>query len=92
MQNYTGGDVLVPPNEVARLLGVCDETLRLWRRDGKFITPVDLPGRPRWRLSDVLELKASRNASKRSAEPAPAEDAYLDGGDIAQVAKWGLMA
>jgi hypothetical protein len=91
MREYAGGDVLVPPNEVARLLGVCDETLRLWRRGGKFIDPVDLPGRPRWRLSDVLALKEGRDASKRSAEPAQAEDAYLDGGDIAEVAKWGLI-
>lgn len=93
MREYAGGDVLIPPNEVARLLGVCDETLRLWRRDGKFIDPVDLPGRPRWRLCDVLELKASRNASKRSAETAEQapEDAYLDGGDIAQIAKWGVI-
>ncbi len=91
MKEYAGGDVLVPPNEVARLLGVCDETLRLWRRDNKFIAPVNLPGRPRWRLSDVLALKESRDASKRSADPAPPET-YLDGGDIAQVAQWGLMA
>jgi predicted DNA-binding transcriptional regulator AlpA len=93
MQEYAGG-VLIPPNEVARLLGVSGETLRLWRRDGKFIDPVDLPRRPRWRLSDVLELKASRNASKRSAEPAdpaPAEP-FLDGGDIAQIAKWGVLS
>jgi hypothetical protein len=91
MKEYAGGDVLVPPNEVARLFNVCDETLRLWRRDGKFIEPVNLPGRPRWRLSDVLALKESRDTSKRSADQAPAET-YLDGGDIAQVAKWGLMA
>lgn len=90
MKEYAGGDVLVPPNEVARLFNVCDETLRLWRRDGKFIEPVNLPGRPRWRLSDVLALKESRDASKRSADPAPAE-AFLDGGDIAQVAKWGVI-
>jgi hypothetical protein len=89
-EHVNGGDVLVPPNEVCRLLNICSETLRLWRRDGKFIEPVNLPGRPRWRLSDVLELKASRNASKRSADPAPAEP-FLDGGDIAQIAKWGVI-
>lgn len=90
MQKYTGGDVLITPREVARLLGVCDETLRLWRRDGRFIEPVNLTGRPRWRLSDVLTLKEGREA-KRSTDPTPTETYLHDDDLMTAAAHFGLV-
>lgn len=80
--------MLLRVHEVARLLGVSDETLRLWRKAGKFIAPVGGPGHPRWRRSDVL---AFIEGSTSSAAPEQPSEAHLDDDLITAAAHFGLV-
>ena len=49
-------DDLLSPQEAATLLGVSARTLRLWRARG-LIEPVMFADRPRYRRSDLDEVK-----------------------------------
>jgi len=44
---------LISQIEICRRLEISDETWRRWRAAGKTPAPVGLPGRPRWRVSDI---------------------------------------
>jgi predicted DNA-binding transcriptional regulator AlpA len=44
---------LISGTEICRRLGISDETWRRWRAAGKAPAPIGLPGRPRWRVSDI---------------------------------------
>lgn len=46
--------------EVAALVGVSVTTWRRWVQHGKAPGPVDLPGKPRWLRSALLEWLAGR--------------------------------
>ncbi len=73
----------------ARLLGCSAQSIRNWRREGIFPQPVSCRanGWPKWRR-DQIETFARGEAPEANLAPA---GAYLDGGDIAQVAQWGVI-
>lgn len=73
----------------ARLLGCSAQSIRNWRREGVFPQPVSCRSRgwPKWTAD---QIGAFARGEAPEANPAPA-GAYLDGGDIAQVAKWGVI-
>ena len=49
---------LIGIEEVSRLLGVCQGTLRYWDRTGQFV-PVRTAGKHRrYRLSDIIKIQA----------------------------------
>jgi hypothetical protein len=73
----------------ARRLNCSAQSIRNWRAQNIFPHPVSCRSRgwPKW-TEDQIEAFARGEAP--AANPAPAEP-FLDGGDIAQVAKWGVI-
>jgi hypothetical protein len=45
---------------ICRRYGICDETWRRWRFAGVTPRPVDVPGRPRWILTEVEDFFRGR--------------------------------
>jgi predicted site-specific integrase-resolvase len=46
--------------QICRRFGISDETWRRWRQKGLTPRPVDMPGRPRWRVSDIDKFEMGR--------------------------------
>lgn len=73
----------------ARRLGCSAQSIRNWRAQNIFPHPVSCRSRgwPKW-TEDQIEAFARGEVTP--ADPAPPEP-FLDGGDIAEVAKWGVI-
>jgi predicted DNA-binding transcriptional regulator AlpA len=52
--------------QICRRLGITDETWRRWRAAGKTPDPVALPGRPRWRASEIEAFLRGRVADPKA--------------------------
>lgn len=50
--------------QICRRLGISDETWRRWRKRRLTPEPVEMPGRPRWRASEIDQFTRGRRVEQ----------------------------